>query len=393
MGWASGRSGAEPLHLVDVCAFYTPHGGGVKTYAEQKLRIGPELGARITVLAPGDDHGVVDFGPGAQLVTIPAPRLPVDKNYWYFADQPALHAALDALAPDLVECSSPWRSPAWVANWRGDVPRSLFMHADPLTAYAYRWCDPLLPRSATDRLFAPYWHHIRSLSARYDSVICASRDLAARMAAGGVPNVRCEPMGVDEGVFSPANRDPALRAQLLADLGLPESAGLLIGVGRLAGEKRWPMVIEAVRRAARQRPLGLILLGGGRKEAEVRAVIGSDPHVRLLGPVRDRPRFAAILASSDALVHGCEAETFGLAAAEARASGVPVVVPDRGGAAEQADGGGGVTYRSADPEALAQAILALAALGFPRSQTGNGQTMRGHFEQLFAHYRERIAAH
>ena len=380
------------MHLVDVCAFYTPHGGGVKTYVEQKLKLGPALGARITVLAPGDDHAVIDYGPGAQLVTIPSPQLPVDKNYWYFGDRQALYAALDALAPDLVECSSPWRSPAWVANWRPDVPKALFMHADPLTAYAYRWCDPLLPRSATDRLFAPYWHHIRALSARYDSVICASRDLAARMTEGGLSNLRCVPMGVDEGVFSPANRDPELRAKLLADLGLPESAGLLIGIGRLAGEKRWPMVIEAVRRAARQRSLGLILLGGGRKEAEVRAAIGSDPHVRLLGPVRERRRFAAILASSDALVHGCEAETFGLAAAEARASGVPVVVPDRGGAAEQADGGGGVTYRSADPEALAQAILALAAQHFPRSQTGEVQTMRGHFEQLFAHYRERIAA-
>lgn len=379
------------MHLVDVCAFYTPHGGGVKTYVEQKLRLGPELGATITILAPGDDHEVVEFGPRARIVKIPSPRLAVDKNYWYFADEPALHAALDQLEPDLVECSSPWRSPSWTANWGGKVPRSLFMHADPMSAYAYRWFDGLLPRHVTDRLFAPYWRHIRSVASRYDSVICASRDLTQRLAKGGVPNTRLEPMGVDEGVFSPANRDPALRARLLADLGLPENAGLLLGIGRLAGEKRWPMVIEGVRRAARQRPLGLLLLGGGRMEAKVRAAIGSDPHIRLLDPVRDRPRFAAILASGDALVHGCEGETFGLAAAEARASGVPVVVPDRGGAAEQADNGGGLTYRSADPDALAQAVLALAQQGWPRS-SGTVQTMRGHFEQLFAHYRNLIAA-
>lgn len=379
------------MHIVDVCAFYTPHGGGVKTYVEQKLRIGPSLGARITILAPADDHGVIPFGEGAQIVTIPGPRLAVDKNYWYFGDESALHRALDDLQPDLVECSSPWRSPSWVANWPGKGPRSLFMHADPMTAYAYRWFDPLLPRSATDRLFAPYWRHIRALGARYDSVICASRDLRDRLAAGGVPGTRLEPMGVDEGVFSPANRDPALRRQLLSDLGLGEEAGLLAGVGRLAGEKRWPMVIEGVRRAARQRPLGLILLGGGRREAEVRKAIGDDPHIRLLEPVRDRPRFAAILASCDALVHGCEAETFGLAAAEARASGVPVVVPGRGGAAEQADGGGGLTYRSADPDDLARAVLELAAQGWPRTG-GQVQTMRGHFEALFAHYRDLIAA-
>lgn len=379
------------MHLVDVCAFYTPHGGGVKTYIEQKLRIGPSLGARITVLAPGDEHAVIPFGEGAQIVTIPGPRLAVDKNYWYFGDQAALHAALDRLKPDLVECSSPWRSPVWVANWAGDVPRSLFMHADPLTAYAYRWCDPLLPRAITDQLFAPYWRHIRALGASYASVICASRDLCDRMAMGGVPNTRLEPMGVDEGVFAAANRDPVLRTHLLAELGLPSSAGLLIGVGRLAGEKRWPMVIEAVRRAGQQQPLGLILLGGGRQEAQVRAAIGPDPQIKLLDPVRDRTRFAAILASADALVHGCEAETYGLAAAEARASGVPVVVPDRGGAAEQADGGGGLTYRSADPDALAAAVLKLGRQGWPRTN-GQVQTMRGHFVQLFAHYRDLIAA-
>ena len=380
------------MHLVDVCAFYTPHGGGVKTYVEQKLKLGPQLGARITVLAPGDDHSVTDYGPGTQLITIPSPRLAVDKNYWYFGDQAALHAALDRLAPDLAECSSPWRSPLWLANWRPDVPKALFMHADPMSAYAYRWFDPLLPRSASDRLFAPYWHHIRALSARYDSVICASRDLYDRMSAGGVSHCRLDPMGVDDGIFAPENRDPALRAQLLAELGLPEDAGLLLGVGRLSAEKRWPLVIKGVRLAARERPLGLLLLGGGRHEDKVRAAIGNDPHIRLLNPIRDRARFAAILASGDALVHGCEAETFGLAAAEARASGVPVVVPDRGGAAEQADGGGGVTYRSADRADLARAVLELGAAGWPRSG-GQVQTMRGHFAQLFSHHRDLIAAH
>ena len=41
------------MRIVDVCAFYTPKGGGVRTYVEQKLRIGPELGHDITILAPG----------------------------------------------------------------------------------------------------------------------------------------------------------------------------------------------------------------------------------------------------------------------------------------------------------------------------------------------------
>lgn len=379
------------MRLVDVCAFYTPHGGGVKTYVEQKMRLGPELGAEIVILAPGDRHEVIEHGPMARIVTIPSPRLIVDRNYWYFGDQAALHAALDELQPDLVEVGSPWRSPSWVANWGGDVPRTLVMHADPMSAYAYRWLGPVLPRPAIDALFSPFGRHLRGLGAEFDSVICANRELTERLKAGGVAHTRFEPMGVEEGVFSPANRDPALRAALLADCALPESASLLLGVGRLAGEKRWPMVIEAVRLASRERPLGLVLLGAGGQDARIRRAIGNDPHIRLLEPLRERGKFAAIVASADALVHGCEAETYCLAAAEARASRVPVIVPERGGAADHAADGGGLTYRAADPAAMAAAIGQLAAQGWPRSH-GQVPTMRDHFTHLFVHYRELIAA-
>ena len=377
--------------MVDVSAFYTPHGGGVKTYVEQKLRLGPDLGAEVVILAPGDDHSVTEYGPKARIVTIPSPRFALDRNYWYFGDQAALHAALDQLAPDLVEVGSPWRSPSWVANWRGNVPRSLVMHADPLSAYPYRWLGAGLSRSTIDRLFTPFWRHLRRLGNQYDSVICANRELAERLAAGGVAHTRFEPMGVEDGVFSAANRDPALRADLLAQCGLPPTAGLLIGIGRLAAEKRWPMVIKAVQQAARARPLGLVLLGAGGHEAKVRAAIGRDPQIKLLVPVRDRARFAAIVASADALVHGCEAETYCLSAAEARASGVPVIVPDRGGAADHAGDGAGLLYRAADPAALAAAVAQLATQNWPRTHAPV-PTMRDHFAHLFAHYEQLIAA-
>ena len=41
-----------------------------------------------------------------------------------------------------------------------------------------------------------------------------------------------------------------------------------------------------------------------------------------------------MLASADAYLHGCPAETFGLVIAEALCAGLPQIVPDRGGAAE-----------------------------------------------------------
>jgi alpha-1,6-mannosyltransferase len=87
----------------------------VKTYVEQKLKIGPTLGHEIIILAPGDSYQVIEKGPNARLITLPSPRFPLDRKYWYFGDEAALHAELDRLNPDLVEVSSPWRSPRW---WR-----------------------------------------------------------------------------------------------------------------------------------------------------------------------------------------------------------------------------------------------------------------------------------
>lgn len=373
------------MRITDVCAFYSPHGGGVKTYIGQKLKIAPQLGHDLTVIAPADRFETIEYGPRARIVTLPSPRLPVDRKYWYFGEEAALHAAIDAARPDFLEASSPWRSASMVANWPGAAPRALVMHADPLSAYAYRWFEPLVPRKAIDRGFEPFWDHLRRLGQSFDRVVCANRELRDRLIDGGVPGCALHPLGVEEGIFSPANRDPELRARLLALCGLGEHAVLLIGVGRLSAEKRWPLVIEAAAAAGLVSPIGLILLGEGNQRARILRQIAGNPHVRLLSPERDRTRFAALLASADALVHGCEAETFCLAAAEARASGVPVIVPDRGGAADHADGGAGLTYRANDAHALAASIELMAAAPIsppPRAPF----TMRDHFTALFADY-------
>lgn len=372
------------MRIVDVCAFYSPRGGGVRTYVEQKLAIGPTLNHDITILAPGERHEIVEYAPHARIEFLPSPRFPLDRRYWYFADEPALHRALDRAAPDLVEVASPWRSPLMVARWPAAVPRTLIMHADPLSAYAYRWLQPIFKRATIDRQFERYWAHLRRLGREFDRVVCASDDLSARLVAGGVANVVTHPMGVESGVFSPSHRDSGLRAGLLRKCDLPSSAHLLIGIGRLAPEKRWPLVIEAVTAAARVRPVGLIMLGDGRESRAVLSAIGGNPHIRLFEPERDRQAFARILASADALVHGCEAETFCMAAAEARASGLPVIVPDRGGAADHAKNGGGRTYAAADSRSACTAIL--EALARPLDRPAAVRTIEDHFTDLFTDY-------
>lgn len=376
------------MRIVDVCAFYSPRGGGVKTYISQKLAVAERMGKDITIVAPGDEDAIVEFGPRARIKTIASPRFPLDRKYWYFKDERALHAVLDTLSPDFVEASSPWRSPLMVANWGPGTPKALIMHADPLSAYAYRWLEPLVSRETIDRGFVRYWDHLRQLGRLYDAVVCASEDLASRMKAGGVENVVTVPMGIEAQRFSANKRDANLRASLLAQCGLGPSGTLLVAAGRLAPEKRVPMLVEAVTIAGRHRQVGLAIFGEGRDDTNILRAIGGNPHVRLFSPERDRERFASILASADAFVHGCEAETFCMTAAEACASGLPVIVPDRGGAADFAKGQMGLPYRAADTLALVRAILALPDRFAPRGTGYVARAMDHHFAALFAIYQK-----
>ncbi|MGI4880442.1 MAG: glycosyltransferase [Janthinobacterium lividum] len=383
------------MKIVDVCAFYSTRGGGVRTYIDRKLVAGPLAGHEVTVIAPGPVNRIEDRGPGARIVWLASPRFPLDRNYHYFADPVALYQALDDERPDVIEASSPWRSASMVARWPGRAQRALIMHADPLAAFAYRWFEGLASRRTVDRSFDWYWRHLLRLDRDFDVVVSASQSLSERLAAGGLRRVVTNPMGIDPGVFSPTLRDEAFRAQLLARCDLGSDATLLLGVGRHAPEKRWPMIVEAVMSASYERPIGLVLVGEGRDGARIRRQVGGNPHIVLLPTIAGRPELARLMASADALVHGCEAETFCIVAAEARASGLTLITPDRGGAADHSRAANGYRYISANAASAAEAIGRFADRPrLPRQAPLTGlvppRTMDCHFDMLFAGYTQLI---
>jgi alpha-1,6-mannosyltransferase len=375
------------LRIVDVCAFYSPCGGGISTYIDAKFRCVRELGHELIVIAPAEREEVTEISPGAILVGVAAPTMPFDRRYRYFHSAERLHRELDRWHPDHVECSSPWSSASAVARWRGGATRSLFMHSDPMAAYAYRWFGSL-SRSFVDSLFSRFWDHMRFLGRSFDILVSPSSQLAQRLRGRGLGNVATVPLGVDEG-FSQANRDEDLRATLLWGLGLPPSATLLLSVGRISPEKRPRMIIDAVRQASGSRRLGLLMIGDGPMRQKLERLAGRGP-VRLYPHTHDRRLLARTVASCDALVHGCEAETVGLVVAEALASGTPVIVPDRGGAFEQMKPGQGLSYTSGSTAALARAIgqfadLQPAALHVPESLS-KPRRIHDHFRELLAFY-------
>jgi alpha-1,6-mannosyltransferase len=379
------------MRIVDVSAFYSPFGGGVRTYVEAKLRAAVRFGHEVVVIAPGEGHCVERRGPGALLVTIPSPTLPFDRRYRYFDDERLLHATLDAWQPDHVEASSPWSSATMVGRWQGAATRSLVMHADPLSAYAYRWLGGVAPMEAIDRWFGRFWRHLRGLGRMFDTIVCANGQLARRLVGAGIGNTETIRMGVEPGLFSPSLRSAEMRRAVLGALGLGEDGLLLLSVGRFSAEKRWDMVLRAAGECGRNLPVGLLLVGDGRKRQKLEMVAGRYPNVEVIPAITDRSELASLLASADALVHGCEAETFCLVAAEARASGIPLIVPDRGAAVDQLVEGAGTSYAAGRERSLEQAIARFMNRG-PELQraaavrASRPRTMDEHFADLFSRY-------
>lgn len=380
------------MRIVDVNEFYSPTGGGVRTYLDRKMGMMAEMGHELIVLAPGREERVEERPGGGLIHYVKSPGMPFDRNYGLFWDAEPVTALLDRYRPDLVECCSPWR-PAWiVGKWRGDAVKVFFMHNDNVAAYAQRWLEGVATHERIERAFGWYSRYMSRFLDRYDAVVTNGPALEKRLRARGLRIDAAMPLGIERCWFSPDLRDEELRATMLTQCGLPRDGLLLLGLGRHHPEKRWPMVIDAVERAGADVPVGLMLLGTGMDTPKLEKRLAGSPHIRLFRPVYDRERLARVMASCDALIHGSEAEPFGLVASEAMASGLPLIVPDTGGCAEIADPRSAELYRARDAGDCAAAIRRFAARDramLRRAATVAATRVRSdreHCEELMAYY-------
>ena len=126
--------------------------------------------------------------------------------------------------------------------------------------------------------------------------------------------------------------------------------------------KRVPDIVRVFAKVAVQAPAKLLLLGDGPERPEAARVardLGVAERVCFLDPV---PHPELIIAEADLFLLHSQEESFGLAALEALASGVPVVAARVGGLAEVViNGQTGILTELGDLEAQAEAILSLLA--------------------------------
>lgn len=386
------------MRLVDVTEFYSQRGGGVRTHLTQKAAAAARRGHSHLVFAPGP-AGAAD--PGVRYV--PGPALPYDPTYHLLWRVGALRRQLRAERPDVLEIHSPYVAAVAALGLRpGEFGlRTFVWHADFIDTYLRggleRRLAPLFrarAARAADVVVEPLWAHVRRIARACAFTVVGSRWQRDKLVAHGVARVEHVPFGVEPGRFDPGRRSEARRAELLAGRPGP----LVLAIGRLAVEKRWDVVVDAFARLAERRPGAVLaVLGDGPERHVLTDRLGPRADIRVLGFERDRDRLAVTLASGDLLLHGCPFETFGLGVAEAIASGLPVVVPDAGGAAEQAPDGCSRMYPAGDVAACvaaAEALLARDPVELRAQAIAAARrvpSVDDHFDALFARYREALA--
>ena len=297
--------------------YIAPASGGLRTALS-------ELGAGY--LAAGHEPVLVLPGPRPErrqteqglVVTVPGLRVPGTGGYRAIVARRPLRRLLDDLEPDRLEVSDR-TTLRWTGAWaRRCGVRSMMVSHDSLAALVTMFRPPGLPvRRLVDQLN-------RNTAASFDVVVCTTAWAGREFQRLGVPNLVQVPLGVDLAGFHPARADENLRAGLA-----PRGWSLLVHCSRLSPEKRPERAVGALAELRRRGvPAALVIAGDGPRRRALQAQAAGLP-VRFLGHVAHRGSLARLLATADVVIAPGPAETFGLSALEALASGTPVVVSDR----------------------------------------------------------------
>jgi alpha-1,6-mannosyltransferase len=373
------------VKILDVTEFYSERGGGVRSHLALKGHVLCQLDHEHVVVAPGprNDDTTVEGkweprlargGGSARVIRVAGPASPYDPSYQLLLDTSKIRDLVARERPDVLEIHSPYMAALGAMRARpGSYGiRTFQWHSDFIDTYGGVLEDKitLLPSLVVSPVVRtvtrPLWSLVRAIARRCDATLVASAWQVGKLTAHGVPNVVHRPFGIERKIFRPDARSFEARRELLALAGRDtrdDDAAIVVGIGRFAIEKRWDLVIDAfVRVRARGRDAILVLFGDGpeRERMKTRAreahggAFASD--VVFPGFSKDRAGLARNLASADALLHGCPFETFGLSIAEAMSCGLPVVVPDDGGAGEMHDPSSGEQYAAGDATAAAKAL-------------------------------------
>jgi glycosyltransferase involved in cell wall biosynthesis len=200
------------------------------------------------------------------------------------------------------------------------------------------------------------WKYTLWFYDRMDIVYAPSESTRRELIDRGIraEKIRCYPRGIDAQRFHPAKRNGFWKDRYGID-----AVVKLLYVGRVSKEKNLPLLAEAYAALASQHPdIHLMVVGDGPYLPALRQLLEGLP-CTFTGYLSGED-LAMAYASSDIFVFPSATDTFGNVVLEAQASGLPVIVTDRGGPAENVRAGRtGLVVAADDAAALKSAMRRL----------------------------------
>jgi D-inositol-3-phosphate glycosyltransferase len=301
------------MRVLVVSTYFPPHVGGVEVVAERQARVLSRAGHDVVVATSRWDpaqpaHEVRD---GYQVHRLPAnntierrlgiPYPVIGPGHWRalrrltrWSDVVHLHDVLYQPPQAAAVLAVLAGRPVYATQHVGPVN-----HPHPLVRTVERSIGAVAGRLI--------WRRARR-------VVSYNPMVTAHLRSHGVPADRIaqSSIGVDTRTFSPGPADDGLRHKL----GLPDSVPLALFVGRMVDKKGHHHVVRAA--AAGHH---IVLAGSGRPVEPL------PPGVTFLGPL-PRERLIALYRLAAVFVLPSSGEVFPIAAQEAMASGLPVILTD-----------------------------------------------------------------
>ena len=332
------------MHVCDVTMLYAAESGGVRRYVDTKrawLRQHPEHSHTLMIPAARS------MPPEPWTIALRSVPLPLSHGYRVPLGKGEVTQKLLRVRPSVIEAGDPYHL-AWAvldAAVALDVPSIAFCHSDLPEMLGRRY------GVRAERMAEKYVHRLYE---QFDLVLAPSLVMTEKLRSIGIRQAHRQRLGVDLQVFKPARRNAALREALGVDV----RSRLLVYAGRFAPEKNLPLLFQALRSLGER--YTLVLVGAGALPPNV-------PHnVRVLRFIRDRNKLATLLAGCDAFVHAGAEETFGLAALEAMACGLPIIGTHAAGIGELVSEEVGVLVQPHSAAAMAAGIAALFERDLPQ---------------------------
>jgi glycosyltransferase involved in cell wall biosynthesis len=322
---------------------YYPQVNGVTRTLEQLLAFLKEQGGEVLVFGPADPR-TRPAGRACLFKGLPVPFYTEMRLGLPFSL--GLRRTILDFRPEIIHLVNEYSMGLAGLHWakRLGVPAVACFHTD-VPRYLGHYGFPFLSGVAWRYLA---WFHRQCVVNFYPS-----RHVKEALAARGVGGLVYLERGVDTGLFSPDQYDPALRRRL-------GDGPLLLYVGRLAPEKGLDVAFQALELVRRQYPAAKLLLAG---DGPLGPTIRRRPPAGVLplGQLEGED-LARLYASCDLFAFPSTSETYGIVVLEAMASGLPVVAPLCGGVVENLRPGvNGLDFAPGVPEAMARAIAGLLA--------------------------------